>query len=137
MRAGLFRTLAEDDDRVAYWVRHVRSGVVLSELSAVAALVYALLTHTPGRHSPFILAMAAGVVLASPAAPGLPHDRWMRDHRGPVLFYLWSLTDTVVISLGRPARRRRLQPAVRAAVHHAGLHGRRLPAARRRRRWVR
>jgi diguanylate cyclase (GGDEF)-like protein len=96
---GLFRTLAEDDERVAYWVRHVRSGVVLSELSAIAAFVYALLTHTPGRHSPFLLTLAAGVVLASPLLLVLPHDRWMRDRRGPLLFYVWSLTDTVVISL--------------------------------------
>jgi len=95
---GLFRTLAEDDERVAYWVRHVRSGVVLSELSAVAAFVYALLTHTPGRHSPFVLAMSAGVVLFSPALLLLPLDRWMRDRRGPLLFYVWSLTVTVVIS---------------------------------------
>jgi diguanylate cyclase (GGDEF)-like protein len=96
---GLFRTLAEDDERVAYWVRHVRNGVVLSELSAIAAFVYALLTHTPGRHSPFLLTLAAGVVLASPLLLVLPHDRWMRDRRGPLLFYVWSLTDTVVISL--------------------------------------
>jgi diguanylate cyclase (GGDEF)-like protein len=95
---GLFRTLAEDDERVAYWVRHVRSGVVLSELSAVAAFVYALLTHSPGRHSPFILALAAGVVVGSPVLLVLPHDRWMRDRRGPLLFYVWTLTVTVVIS---------------------------------------
>jgi diguanylate cyclase (GGDEF)-like protein len=96
---GLFRTLAEDDERVAYWVRHVRSGVVLSELSAVAAFVYTLLTHTPGRHSPVLLTLAAGVVLASPVLLVLPHDRWMRDRRGPLLFYVWSLVDTVAISV--------------------------------------
>jgi diguanylate cyclase (GGDEF)-like protein len=97
---GLFRTLAEDDQRVAYWVRHVRSGVVLSELSALAALGYALLTHSPGRHSPFILAMAAGVVLGSPVLLVLPHDRWMRDRRGPLLFYAWSIAVTALISIG-------------------------------------
>ena len=31
LRAGLYRPLAGDDDRVAYWVRHVRNGVLLTE----------------------------------------------------------------------------------------------------------
>ena len=48
VRDGLYRPLAGDDDRVAYWVRHVRNGVLLSEIAAVAVVVYALLTHTPG-----------------------------------------------------------------------------------------
>jgi diguanylate cyclase (GGDEF)-like protein len=100
LRAGLYRTLAEDEDRVAYWVRHVRGGVVLSELSALSAFVYALLTHSPGRHSPFILGMAASVVLCSPLLLVLPHDRWMRDRRGPLLFYGWSIAVTVLISIG-------------------------------------
>ena len=36
LRDGLYRPLAEDDDRVAYWVRHVRYGVLLNP--AVARL---------------------------------------------------------------------------------------------------
>ena len=57
-RAGLYRPLAEDDDRVAYWIRHVRNGVLLSEISAFAVLVYVLLTDSPGRHHPLLLALA-------------------------------------------------------------------------------
>jgi len=51
VRAGLYRRLAEDDDRAAYWVRHIRIGVLLSEIAAFAALGYLLLTDTPGHTS--------------------------------------------------------------------------------------
>ena len=54
--AGLYRPLAGDDARVAYWIRHVRIGVLLSELSAAAVIGYVLLTHSPGRNNPVILA---------------------------------------------------------------------------------
>jgi diguanylate cyclase (GGDEF)-like protein len=78
----------------------VRSGVVLSELAGLAALGYALLTHSPGRHSPYLLGMAAGVLVGSPVLLALPHDRWLRDRRGPLLFYVWSITVTALISIG-------------------------------------
>ena len=97
---GLFRTLAEDEDRVAYWVRHVRYGVLLSEICAVAALVYALLTDTPGRHHPVLLAVAGLVVLTCPALLLLPLRDMMRDRRGPTMFYVWTLATTAVILLG-------------------------------------
>ena len=50
--AGLYRQLAEDDDRVAYWVRHVRYGVLLSEISAATVFGYVLLTTSPGHDNP-------------------------------------------------------------------------------------
>src|SRR5947208_3639395 len=34
VRSGLYRPLAGDDARVAYWIRHVRLGVLLSEIAA-------------------------------------------------------------------------------------------------------
>ena len=39
--AALYRQLADDDDRGAYWVRHVRLGVVLTEVAALAVVGYA------------------------------------------------------------------------------------------------
>ncbi|MCU1615095.1 MAG: diguanylate cyclase, partial [Frankiales bacterium] len=96
-RAGLYRPLAGDDDRVAYWVRHVRGGVLLSEVAAVAVLVYALLSPTPAYHDPVILILAPLVVLASPALLLLPLPAMMRDGRGPMLFYAWSVADTVLV----------------------------------------
>ena len=52
LRAGLYRPLAEDDDRVAYWVRHVRYGVLLSEVSAATVFGYVLLTTSAGHDNP-------------------------------------------------------------------------------------
>ena len=40
LRAGLYRPLAEDDDRAAYWVRHVRNGVLLTP-EAIRSTAYA------------------------------------------------------------------------------------------------
>jgi diguanylate cyclase (GGDEF)-like protein len=100
LRAGLYRPLAGDDDRVAYWIRHVRNGVLLSEISALAVVVYALLTHSPGRHDPLILAMAGLVIVASPGLLLLPLPAMMRDRRGPTMFLAWSLTTTVLVIIG-------------------------------------
>ena len=100
LRDGLYRPLAEDDDRVAYWVRHVRYGVLLSEISAIAVLVYAVFTETPGRHHPLLLGAAALVILSCPLLLLLPLADMMRDSRGPTMFYLWTLGTTVVVLFG-------------------------------------
>jgi diguanylate cyclase (GGDEF)-like protein len=95
--AGLSRPLAGDDDRVAYWVRHVRHGVILSELAAVFAVGYTLLTDSPGRHHPVLLGLAGLVIVAAPCLLLLPLPAMMRDSRGPTMFYLWSIATTVVV----------------------------------------
>ncbi|WP_137160861.1 GGDEF domain-containing protein [Blastococcus sp. CCUG 61487] len=95
---GLFPPLAADDDRVAYLVRHVRYGVLLSELCALGVLVYALFTDTPaGRHAWLVVGLVSMVVVLCPALLLLPLDTILRDRRGPVMFYLWTLATTVVI----------------------------------------
>ena len=80
-------------------MRHVRHGVVLSEVAAAVVLVYVLLTPTPGHGSPVLLALAAVVVLTSPALLLLPMAEIVRDRRGPVVFYGWSVAVTVVITI--------------------------------------
>jgi diguanylate cyclase (GGDEF)-like protein len=100
LRAGLYRPLAGDDDRVAYWVRHVRLGVLLSELSAVAVIVYVLVTHSPGRDNPAILAMTGAVIVGCPLILLLPLADMMRDHRGPTMFYLWSIATSTLVIVG-------------------------------------
>jgi len=99
LRDGLYRPLAEDDDRAAYWVRHVRYGVLLTEIGAVAVLVYALFTDTPARHHPLLMGMSALVVVTCPALLLLPLADMVRDSRGPTMFYLWTLATTGVILL--------------------------------------
>ena len=100
LRAGLYRKLAEDDDRAAYWVRHVRCGVLLSEISAAAVIGYVLLTSSAGRGNPCLLGMATFVMLAVPGLLLLPLADMMRDHRGPTMFYAWTLGTTAMILIG-------------------------------------
>jgi diguanylate cyclase (GGDEF)-like protein len=98
--AGLYRPLAGDDARVAYWVRHVRYGVILTEVAALAAVGYTLLTDSPGRHSTVLLALAGVVIVTVPGLLLLPLPAMMRDSRGPTMFYLWSIATTVVVIIG-------------------------------------
>jgi diguanylate cyclase (GGDEF)-like protein len=99
VRAALYRRLAEDDDRAAYWVRHARIGVWLSEIAGLAALAYVLLTDTPAHDSPLIYGLTGLVVLGSPAVLLLPLAQMMRDSRGSLLFYGWSAAVGVIIAI--------------------------------------
>jgi diguanylate cyclase (GGDEF)-like protein len=97
LRAGLYRPLAADETRAAYWVRHVRIGVLLSEVAAFVVIAYTLFTDSPGRHSPVILGMAGAVILGVPWLLLLPLRAMMRDSRGPTMFYCWSLCATALV----------------------------------------
>jgi diguanylate cyclase (GGDEF)-like protein len=92
--------LAGDDDRAAYWVRHVRIGVLLSEISAFAVIGYVMITDSPGRHSPAILALTGLVIVACPLLLLLPLAEMMRDSRGPTMFYLWSIATSTLVIVG-------------------------------------
>ena len=81
VRAGLYRPLAEDEARAAYWVRHVRIGVLLSEVAALTVVGYVLLTDSPGRQSPVILGLTGLVIVGVPALLLLPLSAMMRDSR--------------------------------------------------------
>ena len=96
---GLYRTLAEDDDRAAYWVRHVRHGVVLSELSALAVVAYIVLAPGGRGPHPALLILAGLVLVAAPFLLRLPLADMMRDRRGPLFFYAWSIAVTLVVSV--------------------------------------
>ena len=100
LRAGLYRPLAGDDDRVAYWIRHVRNGVILTEVAAWAVVGYVLITDTPGRNSPVILAMAGLAIVLCPGLLLLPLAAMMRDSRGPTMFYAWSVATTALVVIG-------------------------------------
>ena len=96
---GLYRTLAEDDDRAAYWVRHVRHGVVLSELSSLAALAYVVLNPAASGIHPVVVGLALIVIVAAPLLLRLPLAEMMSDRRGPLFFYAWSIAVTVVVAV--------------------------------------
>ncbi len=56
LSAGLYRPLVEDDERARSWVRHVRTGVLLSEIVGMACLLHTWTTPTPGHRHPALLA---------------------------------------------------------------------------------
>ncbi|WP_236831065.1 diguanylate cyclase [Blastococcus sp. KM273128] len=95
--SGLYRPLAADDGRVAFWVRHVRMGVLVTELSALVGIGYALLAEGPAGGHVSLVVLAAAVALAAPAVLLLPLPAMMRDWRGPTLFYGWTLATVVVV----------------------------------------
>ena len=99
LRDGLYRPLAGDDDRVAYWLGHVRIGVLVSEVASWSTVGYVLLTDSPGRHSLPILIALGLVIVGCPLLLLLPLAEMMRDSRGPTLFYVWSLAETAVVVL--------------------------------------
>jgi diguanylate cyclase (GGDEF)-like protein len=100
LRRALYRPLAEDDDRVAYWVHHVRLGVLLTEVGGLAALGYTLLTPSPGRLHPMLFVVCGLAILGAPLLLLLPLPAMMRDARGPLLFYAWSAGTTVLVVIG-------------------------------------
>ena len=97
LSAALYRQLA-DDDRAAYWVRHVRLGVVLTEVSALAVVGYALLTPGGVGRTVVLLALAGSAILAAPLLLVLPVAAMVRDRRGSLLFYGWSLAVTGLVA---------------------------------------
>ena len=100
LRAALYRQLAADDDRAAYWVRHVRLGVALTEFAALAVIGYVLLTPGTAQRTAVLLGLAGTAVLAAPLLLVLPVARMVRDPRGSLLFYCWSLAVTGLVAVG-------------------------------------
>ena len=98
LRAALYRQLADDDDRAAYWVRHVRLGVALTEVSALAVVAYALVTPGTATRTAVLLGLAGTAVLAAPVLLVLPVAQMVRDRRGSLLFYGWSLAVTGLVT---------------------------------------
>ena len=94
---GLYRPLAEDDDREAYWLGHVRIGILVSEVASWSVVGYVLLTESPARDSLGILVLLGLVIVGCPCLLLLPLGAMMRDWRGPTLFYAWSLAETAVV----------------------------------------
>lgn len=97
--AWLYRPLAEDEQRVLYWLRHTTIGVLLSVAGGLATLIYALLTPGgPDRMK--IIVLAVPVIIGSPVVLLLPLRGMLRDYRGVLFFYAWTVADVAVIVTG-------------------------------------
>ncbi|MGY1672446.1 GGDEF domain-containing protein [Geodermatophilus sp. SYSU D00710] len=97
--AGLYRPLADAEDRARFWVRHVQTGVLLSEVAGLASLAYTLLTPTAGHRHPVLLVLASSVVLGVPLLLLLPLRSMVYDLRGGLFFYTWSAAVTAVVTV--------------------------------------
>ncbi|MDP9396310.1 MAG: hypothetical protein M3P96_00070 [Actinomycetota bacterium] len=75
----------------------MRLGVVLTEVSALVVIAYALLAARPQQVA--LLAMATASMVGSPALLALPVSRIVRDPRGSLLFYAWSTATTTIIAV--------------------------------------
>lgn len=93
----LLRPLAADVQRALFWCRHLRLGIVLSQVSALVVIAYAWLAHRPAAGT--LTALCLVVMLSTPALLALPMQTLSRDHRGVLIFYAWSVATTFVISL--------------------------------------
>jgi diguanylate cyclase (GGDEF)-like protein len=103
LRTALYRQLAADDDRAASWVRHVRLGVWLNGVSALAVMGYALLTPGTFTRTAVLLGLAGTALLGAPLLLVLPVAQMVRDPRGSLLFYGWSLAVTGLVAVGARA----------------------------------
>ncbi|TFV54550.1 GGDEF domain-containing protein [Geodermatophilus sp. DF01-2] len=99
LHAALYRRLAADDDRAAYWVRHVRLGIALTEVVAVAVGGYVLLTPGSAVRTGTLLALAGVAIVVSPLLLLLPLAKMVRDPRGVLLLYGWSLAVTGLVTV--------------------------------------
>lgn len=92
----LTRPLAADEHRARFWREHVRIGVVLTEITGVLVILYALLAHRPHRVA--ICLLVGFAVAATPALLALPIERLSLHPRAPLFFYAWSVSITAVIA---------------------------------------
>lgn len=76
----LSRPLAGDEHRVRFWTRHVRLGVVLTELSTLIVACYAIAAHRPQRT--LLLVIAVALMATVPAVLVLPMGRLCRATAG-------------------------------------------------------
>lgn len=94
--SGLLRPLAGDDAGEAFWGRHVRVGVAITESSAVFVAAYVVVADRP--HRALLLSIAVLTMLSSPLLLAVPVRVLSTGIRGPLIFYMWSISVTAVVA---------------------------------------
>ncbi len=98
--AGLFRPLAGSGRRIGYWRRHVLIGVSITEVAAITAGIYTMLSRTGvAHHRPEMFVLVGATVVATPFLMVLPLEAMLSHSRGALFFYAWSIVDTAVITI--------------------------------------
>jgi diguanylate cyclase (GGDEF)-like protein len=92
--------LAGSGRRIGYWRRHVLIGVSLTEVAAITAGIYTMLSHTGvAHHRPVMLLLVGATLVATPFLMALPLEAMLSHSRGALFFYAWSIVDMVVITI--------------------------------------
>jgi diguanylate cyclase (GGDEF)-like protein len=89
------RSLAQDEERVAFWRRHTVSGIVLCEVIPAIIAVRTVMTDVP--HEGLVLGLAAAVAGTAPLLALVPVDRLVRHPRGRVFFDVWEAAGIVLV----------------------------------------
>ncbi len=98
--AGMFRPLTNAGRRIGYWRRHVLIGVWITEVAAAVGGVYAVLSHSDvSHHRPAMFVLVGAALVATPLLMALPLEAMLSHVRGALFFYVWSIADTVVITI--------------------------------------
>jgi diguanylate cyclase (GGDEF)-like protein len=83
------RSLADDDEQVAFWVRHTQLGVALCVVLPVVLVGYTALSGN-APHPGLSMALAAVVCVLSPLLLLVPVPRLVRSRYGGWFFYGWE-----------------------------------------------
>jgi diguanylate cyclase (GGDEF)-like protein len=88
--------LADDDEQVAFWVRHTRLGVALCVVLPLLLIGYTL-TSDGAPHPALSVALAAAVCLLSPLLLLVPVPRLVRSVYGGWFFYGWEAAGIALV----------------------------------------
>jgi diguanylate cyclase (GGDEF)-like protein len=92
------QSLAGDERRAEFWIRHVWVGVGLSEVCAMLGLVYAVVSWEQSSNPMATAGIFFAVLVLSPFLLLLPLQRLVRHPRGMLFFYSWTAVIYVLIT---------------------------------------
>ena len=96
----MFRPLAGSGRRIGYWRRHILIGVWITEVAAATVGVYTVLSHSViSHHRPAMFVLMGVAMVATPMLMAVPLEAILTHSRGALFFYVWSIADTVIITL--------------------------------------
>lgn len=83
------QALAQDDEQVAFWLRHTRLGIALCVFLPAVVALHTWASAAPA-HPRAVYVLTAAVTLSSPLLLLVPVPRLVRHPRGRLFFDLWE-----------------------------------------------